>query len=74
MFKNYSREQFLRIISALFMIGTLFGVNTMEYGLSEEGVADAMVTIIAVISLIVDGVGFLIRATKGDVTLGGFRK
>jgi len=73
-FQNYSREQFTRIVSACFMIGTLLGVNTMEYGLTEENVNDSIIVIVAVVALISDVVGFVIRAFKGDVTMTGWRK
>jgi len=56
------------------MIGTLLGVNTMEYGLTEENVNDSIIVIVAVVALISDVVGFVIRAFKGDVTMTGWRK
>jgi uncharacterized membrane protein len=74
MFENISREQLLRIVSALFMLGAIFGVNTMDIGVSEEQVADSLVTLIAAVGIVSDVIGYFLRWSKGDVTLGGFRK
>jgi len=64
MFKNYSREQIGRI--AIFIV-TLFALFGTEIDL------DAMTTTILTLITIINGLGYIFRLAKGDVTLGGRR-
>lgn len=74
MFQEFSREQILRIVTALFMVGTIFGINFMDYGLTEENIVEMIVTLVATVSAVSEIIGYFLRWSKGDVTLGGRRK
>lgn len=67
----YSREQVVRVISMIFMVSMAFGINLMDYGISEESAVETVVTFMAVIGILLDVIGYLLRWSKGDVTLGG---
>lgn len=74
MFENISREQLLRQIGMVFTLVMLFGVDLTKYGLTPDSVAQAMTTLILIVSLVVNAVGYIIRYFKGDVKpLGGRR-
>lgn len=73
MFKNFSKEQALRIASFIIMGTVLLGVDLKQYGLDEGSLADLVFNAVIVISMLADATGYLFRYAKGDVTLAGFR-
>lgn len=74
MFENFSKEQLLRQIGVVFTLFMLFGVDLSKYGLDPESVAQAIITLTLIVSLIINGVGYVIRWFKGDVKLSGRRR
>lgn len=73
MFENFSREQALRITSFLVMGLMLFGVDLSQFGLTEDSLAEFLVTGVLVVGMLIDFIGYLIRWAKGDVNAFGGR-
>ena len=75
MFANYSSEQFARIVSAGVLILGLFGVKFSVDKTQIVQAGDALVLALPIIAaLAMDLFGYVKRISKGDVTIGGFRK
>jgi hypothetical protein len=70
---KYSREQITRAVGFIFMGFVLFGVDLTKYGLTEDSLAQLIVTGTLVLGMIVDGVGYVIRLSKGDTNIVGRR-
>lgn len=74
MFENFSREQLLRQIGMVFTLVMFFGVDLTKYGLTPDSVAQTVFTLMLIVSLVINAVGYIIRYMKGDVKpLGGRR-
>ena len=73
MFKKFSSEQALRIVGFVFMAAMLFGVDLTAYGLTENSLAQMLVTLSLLVAMAVDFVGYIRRWTKGDVDAVGRR-
>lgn len=63
----------VRIIGMIFSMAVLFGVDLTKYGLTPDSLAQAITTLFLAGTLVVHAVGYVIRYTKGGVSLGGRR-
>lgn len=52
---------------------TLFGVDLSKFGLTQDSLAEFLITLVLIVSMLLDLVGYLIRYAKGDVSLSGRR-
>ena len=55
------------------MAAMLFGVDLTAYGLTEDSLAQMLVTLSLLVAMAVDFVGYIRRWTKGDVDAVGRR-
>ena len=74
-FKKYSSEQLARLIGSAFIILGFFGFNSEVDAQALTGAINAIyINGALIIGFLTNVYGWLRRHSKGDVTIGGFRK